>query len=1149
MKSGSLNLGSADIDWRDAARAAARRSGMTLGEWIDDAVAERAARLRITSDQMSESEQVLAIAARLGALPLDDLAPRRPSNRIEHEPPPRGRQPNMRLLDAAVAHLGLAADRSAPVVPEARRAPAHSSDDVVDVARRISDLEEALERRRAGGRPAALLAPVESRLRRIAESLLEDIPATHVENLCRIEARLEQMAAHFENPPPARRPRQEPLREEIGALRTQIEDLSRAISVIGERAGRSRLEPALLDLLSRIEASRSEGVSEAALAPILHALVDLREMLEQTPATAARALGDELADLKRRLATVERGEDVGAITALRHQVETLARHLADLVMRLSGREGANDSLHDQIAQLAERVEEIAAAPRRLTESLVAVIEDLRVSIEQIDSSPGFRMLERRIEDLAARQTRPTPDVSRALVDVREAIDSLSEHPAVVGLQAQLTELAQITVELPRNLFEPLDELRRAIETMAANPALGPELRAAPLPGQIVESLADIRLSLEKLAATTGVRLADDQAQRLQNIESRVTEISEKLDAPPIIERIAGLQESVLARIDRLRSEMPGEHMSALRSRMEDVHRAVSQPSLPPSLPPPGFLDDIVNRLAVKLEHVASVGAQDPRALQAIENQVLRIAERLDRHGETSEAIGTLERSIGDLFSKVEDTQSVDPQVRETISRDLSLLREMQDETDRRTRTTLEAVHETLEKVVDRLAMLESDVGGLRAAPREHAAPEPVAAANIDPPSLKAETPAPRAEHPAPTADATLSVQTEHAAPAIVVERADTVLHALPARQDASLDMALEMSEPRAAQKSFIAAARRATRLMGGSPPPPPRVENDEGSAAQRAHAATTQDRATFTDASRKMIVGVAGLILTMGAYQLIGDETPPASPVAPQAAPNRPDSAIASPAVAASPSDAQSLDPFPVATIARPDSALAILRELAMSGHPAAQFEIASRLVEGRGLGRDAPQAVRWLEKAAQQNYAPAQYRLAALYEKGAGVERSPKEAMRWYASAADAGHVRAMHNLGVLLADGVDARPDYVTAAAMFRRAAEFGLRDSQYNLAVLYVRGLGVEINLLEAYKFFSLASAQGDIDALNRRDEIAARMLPKQMSDARRAVETFARRTPEPGANEPPPFDAIVGARSGAVADQSPMRAKADSRISLQ
>ncbi|MDB5545038.1 MAG: peptidoglycan-binding protein [Hyphomicrobiales bacterium] len=1051
MKSGPLNLRNSDFDLREAARAAARRAGMTLGEWLDDAIAERAARLRIRPDELDESGQIEAIAARLGALPLEDASPRPLQKRPDAEPPLRGRQPNMRLLDAAAARLGLRQD----AMPHASA----GKEDARDVARRIAELEEALGRRTGGrtfdiGRP-----PVENRLRRIAESLLEADPDFHAPDM-----------------------------GPIAALRSQIADLSRAVLVIGERAAKHSLEPALLDLLSRIEASREVGVSDAALAPVMHTLLDIRGALENSPAATARALGKDIESLHRRLDMLTKSDDGAGIGALRIQVETLARNLAELAMRLSG----HFALQGQIALLAERVEEIAAAPRELSEQLAVAVDDLRKDIERLDASPAFLTLERQIEDIAVQQMHETSSVSQTLSALRESIDNLAEHPTMRAMRMQLQHLTQITGDLPTRLLGKFDELRRAIEHMAANPALSAELRNATLPGHVAESLAEMRLSLERLAASAGVRLAEDQAQRLQGIEDRIAEISDKLDAPPIIERIASLQEALLARMDRVRNDMPNAQVAALQTRVEDVHRAVSQTSSV-------RLEDLVAQLASKLER-ADIGAHDPRALQAIENQVLRIAERLDRHGETSEAIGSLERSIGELFARIGEARQVaDPAINETIARDLSSLRSLQDETDRRTRATLDAVHETLEKVVDRLAMIETEFGVLRL--------------------------------PAAKADA----------PAIAVQPVDASASFAPSRHD----MAIELSEPRAAQQSFIAAARRATQLMGGAPSPPPRIDHDDAIASR---IEMSGEKTAAGETSRKMILGVAGLgvaglVLTLGAYRAMRDDgslfgaltpqilTPQAQILGPQAATELPDAAAATASGLTQQTATDMFDPTPVATIARPVPGLDILRDLAESGRAPAQYELASRLIEGRGVARDAAEAMRWLEKAAAQNYAPAQYRLGALYEKGAGAERSLKTALQWYTKAAQAGHVRAMHNLGVLLADGVNDRPDYIAAAALFRRAAQHGLRDSQYNIAVLYTRGLGVELNLVEAYKYFSLAAAEGDLESFNRRDEIGAQLLPKQMEEARNAVDTFAVREADANANEPAAFEAIVAARANA------------------
>jgi localization factor PodJL len=182
------------------------------------------------------------------------------------------------------------------------------------------------------------------------------------------------------------------------------------------------------------------------------------------------------------------------------------------------------------------------------------------------------------------------------------------------------------------------------------------------------------------------------------------------------------------------------------------------------------------------------------------------------------------------------------------------------------------------------------------------------------------------------------------------------------------------------------------------------------------------------------------------------------------------------------------------------------LRAAAAAGDPAAEYEIAIRYSEGRGVPQSFAEAAIWLARAAERGLAPAQYRLGSLYEKGQGVKKDLAEARRLYLAAAQQGNGKAMHNLAVLYAVGLDGGPDYKTASQWFQRAADHGIADSQYNLGILYARGVGVEQNLVEAFKWFALAAQQGDKDAARKRDDIAARLDPQALVAARLAVQTF-------------------------------------------
>jgi localization factor PodJL len=182
------------------------------------------------------------------------------------------------------------------------------------------------------------------------------------------------------------------------------------------------------------------------------------------------------------------------------------------------------------------------------------------------------------------------------------------------------------------------------------------------------------------------------------------------------------------------------------------------------------------------------------------------------------------------------------------------------------------------------------------------------------------------------------------------------------------------------------------------------------------------------------------------------------------------------------------------------------LRNAALAGNPAAEYELAVRYAEGRGVPANVQDAVHWFELAANHGVAPAQYRLGSLYEKGQGVKKDLEAARRLYIAAANKGNGKAMHNLAVLYAEGLNGDPDYRTASQWFRKAAEHGIADSQYNLGILYARGIGVEQNLAESYKWFALAAQQGDKDAVKKRDDVAGRLDQQSLVAARLAVQTW-------------------------------------------
>jgi localization factor PodJL len=224
-------------------------------------------------------------------------------------------------------------------------------------------------------------------------------------------------------------------------------------------------------------------------------------------------------------------------------------------------------------------------------------------------------------------------------------------------------------------------------------------------------------------------------------------------------------------------------------------------------------------------------------------------------------------------------------------------------------------------------------------------------------------------------------------------------------------------------------------------------------------------------------------------------------------------------AIAASVSTARTPPPADLAA-AIPAGLPQALHDGAAAGDVGAEFELALRLLDGRGVARDPQAAAQWLQQVAIRGLPIAEYRLAALYEKGVGVTRDLPMAMGWYVKAAAAGNARAMHNLAVMHAEGsIGGKPDYATAAEWFRKAGQFGVRDSQFNLGILYARGLGAPQDFGQSWLWFSLAAQQGDADAGHKRDDVAAKMDQAALEAAKQALAAFKATPPPPAANEAP------------------------------
>lgn len=108
----------------------------------------------------------------------------------------------------------------------------------------------------------------------------------------------------------------------------------------------------------------------------------------------------------------------------------------------------------------------------------------------------------------------------------------------------------------------------------------------------------------------------------------------------------------------------------------------------------------------------------------------------------------------------------------------------------------------------------------------------------------------------------------------------------------------------------------------------------------------------------------------------------------------------------------------------------------------------------------------------------------------------------------ANQGIAEAQNGLGELYAKGKGMPQDYTQARAWYEKAAAQGHPHAQNNLAELYFAGLGGPQDYVRAYMWVDLAAehmkGEDHKQAVENRDDVAQRMTPAQITEAKRLAE---------------------------------------------
>lgn len=745
---------------------------------------------------------------------------------------------------------------------------------------------------------------------------------------------------------------------------------------------------------------------------------------------------------------------------------TLERHLFKITSQIEALQRPN-GIEQSIAAFRGELAEIRQA---ITEAMP------RRAIESIENE--IRSLSRRIDETrqSGSDGQALAGIERALNEIREVLRSLTPAEQLAGYDDAI-----------RNLGAKLDLILRASE----DPSTIHQLEGA---------IAALRSIVSNVASNDALARLSDDVQMLSAKVDQLGRAGSQGDSFAILEqRIAALTSTLEGRERPPASENSEQIEGALRALSDRLDR------MPVGNDSASAFAHLEQRVSYLLERIET--STDPRAgnLGRVEDALQDILRHLESQQANFAAMAGNSRSP----AEPQDSGLID-----IVKRELSDIRFSQSETNRHTQDSLEAVHNTLGHVVDRLAMIEGDLRAARIQPvpplpeipPAPPVPPPAAARLATPPQPKPELPnpaateahfaaAPREFHaaqpPAPAAAmpprAISEILEPYTAPKVAIEPELPPDHPLepgtrpsarmasPSERIAASENAISEIPAGAPEKvstsSFIAAARRAAQAAAAAP------ANDKAARGPLKGAAgdKSKEPSTITSKIRSLLVGASVVIIVLGTFKMAmtlldsggapqlpamenssEQQQAPQSPAADSAKPAIPDQV--SPAMTSpTPLGKQSFNnPAPLF----PDSTASVAIPQA-----AAMPETISDVTGTIPSVQTAPS-----NRKLAMVQIPSTERLPDTI--GGPVLRA----------AALKGDPTAAYEIGVRYAEGKGVAPNLDEAAKWYDRAAQAGVVPAIFRLGTLYEKGLSVKKDVDIARRYYMQAAERGNAKAMH-------------------------------------------------------------------
>jgi hypothetical protein len=664
---------------REVARDAARRSGISVGEWLNSIIIDAeagteaepiAAAATLRRDTHGDVQSTGAADVRFAAFArqIDDMKRRidvlsRAGNGRTAAPPG----------DGAPSHLADAIMRIDRQLQGLRNgAPAATADGVDEAFAEISARQQTLdfefaEPQTAGTSIAGTsiasaplpidLGVVERQLRDIAERI------NGLQGSCRAD----HVAA---------------------ALSRYVEDATPRQAIEG-------IEKELRRLASRLDAAPAPPQLDRIADSLRHDLADISRRLDDLPQRGAGPIEDRiraLSDQVAKLAVPPRAEDIAAV---------LRSDLADIrsAFRQASAQPNAAAIEEHVRALAQQVAklhpplraaDVADAVRRHLAHVSAALKSAMPTSALAALEQEVRTLNARIE--ASRTSQPDSpalaDLERALADIGERLRAMTPAEELATLNEAIRELSRKADAIASDRAAP--ELLRQLEgAIAALHGLTSQVASQ-------DAVAALSRDIQGLADRID-RSSRADPDIMSSLDRRLAEMTDALGrthAPSVPVIPADFDILIKKLADRLESiQIPAVDPATLKNLEERVAGLADK--LDASQAGLGRLDFVERGMGDVAEQLKELRAQNEKKLQDIQHQLATT---------TAEAISA---------------------PAEAIRRDVATLKEIQSSADRRTQDTFEAVYSTIEQVADRLAAIEQGLGDRKSSPAPApAGPEP-----------------------------------------------------------------------------------------------------------------------------------------------------------------------------------------------------------------------------------------------------------------------------------------------------------------------------------------------------------------------------------------------------------------------------------------